>query len=140
MRRAIEQDIVVTRLDIADDSFIFHVQGVSGEYMIEIYEDVTLWPPTCDCQDYYWRGNALCSNISIFAEYVSDTITFESIGYRMAGDNVLYANNSNNVNIIANGSVQGSIIFAQDAENLQINCYGRYYQSHAIPHFVCFVD
>ena len=63
MRRAIEQDIVVTRLDIADDSFIFHVQGVSGEYIIEIYEDVTLWPPTCDCQDYYWRGDVLCKHI-----------------------------------------------------------------------------
>ena len=63
MQRAVEQDIVVTRLDIADASFIFHVQGVSGEYMIEFYEDVTLWPPTCDCQDYYWRGDVLCKHI-----------------------------------------------------------------------------
>ena len=53
MRRAMEQDMVVTRLDIADDSFIFHVEGVSGDYMIEIYEDVGVWPPTCDCPDYF---------------------------------------------------------------------------------------
>ena len=48
MERAQEQDISVTHVDMTDDSFIFHVQGVSGGYMIEIYEDVTLWPPTCD--------------------------------------------------------------------------------------------
>ena len=63
MRRAIEQDIVVTRLDIAVDSFIFHVQGVSGEYMIEIYENATLWPPACDCQNYYWRGDIICKHM-----------------------------------------------------------------------------
>ena len=63
MKRAQEQDISVTHVDMTDDSFIFHVQGVSGEYMIEIYEDVTLWPPTCDCQDYYWRGDILCKHI-----------------------------------------------------------------------------
>ena len=63
MQRAMEQDIVVTRLDIADDSFIFHVQGVSGDYMIEIDEDVGMWPPTCDCPDYFWRGDVLCKHI-----------------------------------------------------------------------------
>ena len=59
MQRAVEQDIVVTHLHIADDSFIFHVQGVSGDYMIEIYEDVGMWPPTCDCQGHYRRGDIL---------------------------------------------------------------------------------
>ena len=63
MKRALEQGIQVQRVDMTDDSFIFHVQGVSGEYMIEFYEDVTLWPPTCDCQDYYWRGDILCKHI-----------------------------------------------------------------------------
>ena len=63
MKRAQEQYISVAHVDCTDDSFIFHVQGVSGEYMIEIYEDVTLWPPTCDCQDYYWRGDILCKHM-----------------------------------------------------------------------------
>ena len=63
MKRAQEQDISVTHVDMTHHSFIYHVQGVSGEYMIEIYEDVTLWPPTCDCQDYYWRGDILCKHI-----------------------------------------------------------------------------
>ena len=63
MDRAIKQDIVVQHLDITDDSFIFQVQGVSGDYLIEIEEDVNLWPPRCDCEDNYWRPDILCKHI-----------------------------------------------------------------------------
>ena len=63
LKRANEHDIIVRHLDITDDSFIFQVQGVSGDYLIEIEEDVNLWPPRCDCEDSYWRPDMFCKHI-----------------------------------------------------------------------------
>ena len=40
MKRAHEQSLVVNHLETSDDSFIFSVQGLSGEYMTERHEDV----------------------------------------------------------------------------------------------------
>ena len=63
LRRLHEQDIVVTSLDCVDNSFFFHVQGLSGDYMLEIDEDASLWPPRCDCEDKYWRPEICCKHI-----------------------------------------------------------------------------
>ena len=62
MKRAHEQSLVVNHLGTSDDSFIFSVQGLSGEYIIEIHEDVNVWPPRCDCDDNYWRPDLLCKH------------------------------------------------------------------------------
>ena len=65
LRRAQEQQIFVTRVDCADESFIFDVQGVSGHYEVEICEDVDFWPPRCSCEDNLWRPDVLCKHILV---------------------------------------------------------------------------
>ena len=66
LRRAQEQEILVTRVDRTPESFIFDVQGVSGNYEVEIYEDVDFWPPRCSCEDNMWRGgDVLCKHILV---------------------------------------------------------------------------
>ena len=52
----------VTRLDI-EHAFVFHVQGMSDEYLVEIGDDVEYWPPQCNCEDQYWRPSILCKHI-----------------------------------------------------------------------------
>ena len=61
--RAKEQDIFVARIESTDDSFVFSVQGVSGEYLVEVNQNVELWPPRCDCDDNCWRPDILCKHI-----------------------------------------------------------------------------
>ena len=63
LKRLYEQDIVVTRVDVIENSFVFHVRGVSADYLIEINEDVECWPPRCDCEDSFWRPGILCKHI-----------------------------------------------------------------------------
>ncbi len=62
LERAREQDIYVTRVDCIDDSFVFNVRGQSGDYEVEVYQDLELWPPTCNCDDNYWRQDVLCKH------------------------------------------------------------------------------
>ena len=63
LARAADQDMVVTHLDCTEDAFVFTVQGMTGNYLIEIAESVHLWPPTCGCDDYFWRPGILCKHI-----------------------------------------------------------------------------
>ncbi len=55
--RSKEQPISCDRVDTTDDGcFIFSVVGSTGEsYIVEIYEDVNLWPPSCTCEDNTYR-------------------------------------------------------------------------------------
>ncbi len=62
LERAKCQEIYVTSIDCTDDSLIFTVQGVSDDYMIEVNQDVELWPPRCDCDDNYFRPDILCKH------------------------------------------------------------------------------
>ena len=63
IKRAQEQGLTVTHVDCTEDSFMFNVQGVSSDYVIEIYEDVDFWPPRCDCEDNIWRPDIRCKHI-----------------------------------------------------------------------------
>ena len=49
-------------MECTDDSFVFTVQGVSDEYMVEILEDIAMWPPRCSCLDASWRPGVLCKH------------------------------------------------------------------------------
>ena len=51
LQRALDQNIPATRVDCTDDSLFFSVKGVSGDYMVEVHQNVNLWPPRCDCED-----------------------------------------------------------------------------------------
>ena len=62
-KRASEHDLSVTSVHCAEDSFCFSVQGVTDEYIVEFNEDVSLWPPRCNCEDNYWRPDLLCKHI-----------------------------------------------------------------------------
>ena len=62
LERAKEQDIFVCEVDCQPDSFRFVVQGISDEYQVQIYRQIELWPPSCTCDDHFWRGN-LCKHI-----------------------------------------------------------------------------
>ena len=63
LERANEHDLSVTSVYCAEDSFFFSVQGLTDEYLVEFNEDVSLWPPTCNCEDNYWRPDLLCKHI-----------------------------------------------------------------------------
>ena len=60
--RARQQGIVVTHVECSDNSLIFCVQGVSDEYFVEVDQDADMWPPSCTCEDNYWRPGLLCKH------------------------------------------------------------------------------
>ena len=64
-KRSRDHDIHCTELNFTDDCLIFTVLGTqSDEYKVEVAEHIDLWPPTCTCQDYTWRGgDVLCKHI-----------------------------------------------------------------------------
>ena len=64
-RRSKEHDIHCTRLRCTDTSAVFTVIGAQGDvYVVEVAEDLDIWPPTCECEDYVWRGpDFLCKHI-----------------------------------------------------------------------------
>ena len=64
-QRSKEHDIHCTRLSYTDTSAVFTVIGAQGDvYAVEVAEDLDLWPPTCECEDYVWRGpDFLCKHI-----------------------------------------------------------------------------
>ena len=64
-QRSKDHDIHCTRLHYTDDSAVFTVVGTQGDvYRVELAEDLDLWPPTCQCEDYMWRGpDFLCKHI-----------------------------------------------------------------------------
>lgn len=64
-KRSRDHYIHCTQLEFTDDSIIFTVLGTqSDKYKVEIAENVDLWPPTCTCDDYMWRGgDFLCKHI-----------------------------------------------------------------------------
>ena len=66
LARAADQDMVVTHLDCTDDAFVFTVQGMTANYLIDIAESVHLWPPTCDAM-IISGGRALCVNTFCYA-------------------------------------------------------------------------
>ena len=65
VQRSKDHDIRCTHLHYTDDSAVFTVVGTQGDvYRVEMAEDLDLWPPTCQCEDYVWRGpDFLCKHI-----------------------------------------------------------------------------
>ena len=63
IQRAKEQNISVSSVECLGESFIFAVQGLSDEYIVDISQQISLWPPTCTCEDHYWRPGVLCKHI-----------------------------------------------------------------------------
>ena len=59
------QDIHCERLAYTDTSAVFSVVGTQGDvYEVEMAEDIDLWPPSCNCEDFVWRGpDVLCKHI-----------------------------------------------------------------------------
>ena len=43
------------------NGFMFVVQGTTDIYFVEINADQ--WPPSCTCEDHYWRPDLLCKHI-----------------------------------------------------------------------------
>ena len=64
-KRSREHDIHCTELAFTDHSLVLTILGTQcQEYQVEVYESVELWPPTCTCEDYLWRGgDFLCKHI-----------------------------------------------------------------------------
>jgi len=62
LERAKEQDIFVTSVDCTNDSLIFTVQGVCDQYLVEVHQNVGMWPPRCNCEDAHWRADVLCKH------------------------------------------------------------------------------
>ena len=63
-KRSRDHDIHCTELNFTEDSLIFTVLGTQcDEYKVQIQENIDLWPPTCTCEDYIWRGgDVLCKH------------------------------------------------------------------------------
>ncbi len=64
-QRSKDHDIHCARLHYTDISAVFTVIGTQGDaYEVEVAEHLDLWPPTCQCEDYVWRGpDFLCKHI-----------------------------------------------------------------------------
>ena len=64
-QRSKDHDIHCMRLHYIDDSAVFSVVETQGDvYPVEVAENLDLWPPTCACEDYVWRGpDFLCKHI-----------------------------------------------------------------------------
>ena len=74
VQRSKDHDIRCTRLHYTDTSAVFTVVGTQGDvYPVEVAENLDLWPPTCACEDYVWRGPDFCVSIScsVCASWVS---------------------------------------------------------------------
>ena len=65
LKRANDHDICITRVDCTDDSICISVQGLSDDYIVEVNADVSLWPPTCNCEGNFWRSEFLCKHIML---------------------------------------------------------------------------
>ena len=65
LKRAKQQPIKCETFETTQDgAFIFSILGTSGErYIVEIHEDIDLWPPRCSCEDNLWRPDVLCKHI-----------------------------------------------------------------------------
>ena len=50
------EDIVKT-----EDGYMFVVEGQTNIYLVEI--NAAEWPPSCTCEDNYWRPQVLCKHI-----------------------------------------------------------------------------
>ena len=62
--RSKQHDLAVTSVESTHDGFIFEVCGTEGDiYLVECFEDVSLWPPTCNCLDNSWRPDLNCKHI-----------------------------------------------------------------------------
>ena len=67
---------------LSDKSALFDVDGVTDGYLVDISYDVTLWPPSCTCEDNAWRGpELLCKHIvfvlsllGVDEEFLSDCL------------------------------------------------------------------
>ncbi len=64
-KRSRDHDIQCTHLSFSDYSLLFCMIGTQmDEYQVEVSENIDLWPPTCTCEDYIWRGgDFLCKHI-----------------------------------------------------------------------------
>ncbi len=66
VERAQHQPIACLGLEVTEDGvFIFSIQGCTGEYTVEINENIEMWPPSCNCEDSFWRGelSLMCKHI-----------------------------------------------------------------------------
>ena len=63
--RAKDQPITCEGLECRQDgTFIFSMRGSTGElYTVEVNENIDLWPPSCSCNDQFWRPDRLCKHI-----------------------------------------------------------------------------
>ena len=44
--------------------FLFAVHGSTGQvYTVAVHEDISKWPPICDCNDSFWREGILCKHV-----------------------------------------------------------------------------
>ena len=47
-----------------EGTFLFTITGTAGDrYIVEVEEDVELWPPRCSCEDNLWRPDVFCKHI-----------------------------------------------------------------------------
>ena len=63
LARAKEQGLQCANVAFTDDSAVFWIVGLTGQYEVEINQDVDIWPPTCNCEDHSWRPDVLCKHI-----------------------------------------------------------------------------
>lgn len=68
LQRAREHELYVTGLDFTQEgSFLFSIQGLTDDYVVEIQESIEHWPPTCTCEDYNWRSCS-CKHILLILD------------------------------------------------------------------------
>ena len=63
--RAVHEDISVAGIDALKDSVVFTVVGLTDVYDVEISQYESLWPPTCTCEDYFYRPDLRCKHVTL---------------------------------------------------------------------------
>ena len=61
--RAKRYGLHCARVEFSDDSAMLLIDGVTGQYTVEINQNADLWPPTCTCEDNMWRPDLFCKHI-----------------------------------------------------------------------------
>ena len=62
--RAKRHGLHCARVEFSDDSAMLLIDGVTGQYTVEVNQHADLWPPTCTCEDHTWRPDLFCKHFA----------------------------------------------------------------------------
>ena len=102
IQRSSDHEIVCTSMECTDEGcFVFDIVGSTGEYLVEIYENVELWELcSCSCEDNAHRPY-LCKHLCfVFRALGADDAMIETLFRAAPSQELLYVFLSNASNVV----------------------------------------